>query len=77
MQQSQQPKEHLSLEVLKVHKLLLLLATTTPDGVDWMTCNRIDDILVQLSMEIKFMSLVDMIISKFSFFESENLFDNA
>ena len=39
-----------------------------------MICNRLEDGIVQLSMAIKFMSLVESITSKFSFFESKNLF---
>ena len=75
MQQSQQPREHSSLEVMvMVHMSLQSLATTTPDGADWMICNQLVIGIVQLSMAIKFMSLVDMEMSKLSFFESKNLF---
>ena len=42
-----------------VHMSLQSLATTTPVGADWMICNQFDIILVQLSMAVKFMSLVE------------------
>ena len=34
-----------------------LPATTTPAGVNWMTCNQLDMAIEQSSMAIKFMSL--------------------
>ena len=55
MQQWRQAKEHFLLEVMVVLKLLRLLATTTQDGADWMIYNRLEDIIVQSSMVIKFM----------------------
>ena len=61
MRQSQQAKELFSLEVMLVPKLPRLLATTTQDGADWMTCNQLDDIIEQSSMVIKFMSLEETI----------------
>ena len=61
---SQQAKEHFSLEVTVVLKLLRLLVTTAQDGADWMICNHLDIVIVQSSMVIKFMSLEEMEISK-------------
>ena len=54
IQWSPQVKEHFSLEVIA---LLLLLATTAPDGTDWMICNQLDENIEQSSMVIMFMSL--------------------
>ena len=65
MQQSQQPKEHSSLEVIMVLLMLLRsLATTVQDGANWMTCNQFVEIIVQSSMVIKFMSLEELEQSK-------------
>ena len=65
MQQSQQPKEHSSLEVIMVLLMLLRsLATTVQDGANWMTCNQFVEIIVQSSMVIKFMSLEEVEQSK-------------
>ena len=64
MQQSQQPKEQSSLEVLMVLMLLRSLATTVQDGANWMTCNQFVQVIVQSSMVIKFMSLEETIHSK-------------
>ena len=52
--QLQQAKEPSSLEVMMVLKWLQLLATTTQDGADWMTCNQFEEVTVQSSMAIKF-----------------------
>ena len=53
----QQAKEPFSLVVMvMVLRSLQLLAITTLDGANWMTCNQIDVSIVRLSMAIKFMS---------------------
>ena len=64
MQQSQQPKEHSSLEDIMKAKSIQWRATTTQDGANWTTCNQFAEIIVQSSMVIKFMSLEELEQSK-------------
>ena len=61
---SQQAKEHFSLEVIVVLKLLRLLVTTAQDGADWMICNQLELVIVQSSMVIKLMSLEELVQGK-------------
>ena len=60
----QQAKEPLSLEDMMALRSPQLLALTTLDGADWMTCNLLDVIIVQLSMAIKFMLLEERELGK-------------